>query len=290
MKRKRTGTVKSYDGTKIYYEVQGEGLPLIFCYGVVCNSKQWKFQTRHFKKKYQVIHFDYRGHNKSGRPKNSDNLTLAGCAQDLKAVMDKLEIKQAILLGHSMGVNVIFQFSALYPKRVLALVAICGTVGNPLKTMFNTDLSQAGFEFLKLTYLKFPDQFPTVWKKTIPSTVSRIITGILGFNYQLTERKEVKNYLDGVASQPAETFFHLLQDMSKFKGDKILKKVKAPTLIIAGERDLITPFKNSQALYRKIKSQAQFLRVPQGSHCSHMDLPELVNLRIEKFFHNQKLI
>lgn len=210
------GFVESYDKTSIYYEVEGSGQPLIFCYGVVCNHLQWKYQTKHFKKKYQIVHIDYRGHNRSGSPKKKEGLTIQGCAQDLHAVITKLRIKKAVLLGHSMGVNVIFQFAALYPEKVAGLVSICGTTLNPFKTMFNTDLSIAAFEFLKLTYLKFPQRFPKIWKKTIPSPMSRLLTGLLGFNYQLTKQQDVKNYLDGVARQPSETFFHFLQEMSQF--------------------------------------------------------------------------
>ena len=281
------GFVNSFDDTHIFYETQGEGIPLVFCYGVVCNTAQWKYQIKHFKKNYQIILFDYRGHNRSKSPKNPENLTIEGCAKDLKAVLDKLNISKAILLGHSMGVNVIFQFAALYPERVMGLVSICGTTFNPFKSMFNTDLSVAGFEFLKLTYLKFPDQFPKLWKKTIPSPLSRMLTGLLGFNYQLTKSQDVKNYLDGVAKQPAETFFYFLQEMSRYQGEEILKKIKAPTLIIGGKKDLITPIKNQYAMYRKLRPLAQFLKVPQGSHCAHMDMPELVNLRIEKFLRDQ---
>ena len=279
----KQGFVKSYDGTRIHYEVMGKGFPLIFCYGIVCSAQQWKFQTKYFRKKYKIIHFDYRGHNQSESPRHPERITIEGCARDLNAVMGELDIKKAVLIGHSIGVNVIFQFAALYPKKVSGLVAICGTVFNPLKTMFHSDIAIAGFELLKLAYIRFPKQFPKIWKKTIPSPVSNILTSLLGFNPQLTRQKEVKTYLSGVARQPTQTFFYLLQDMSRFDGDEILKKVKAPTLIVGGTRDFIIPIRNQYAIYRKIKKNAVFLRVQGGSHCSHIDMPELVNLGIEKF-------
>ena len=283
------GTVSSTDGTKIYYESIGSGKPLIFCYGVVCNKEQWKYQTNAFKKNYQIIHFDYRGHNLSKSPKKSSQLTIQGCAQDLAAVMKELNIDQAVLLGHSMGVNVILKFYDLFPQKVSALVSICGTIKNPFETMFHTNLSQAGFEFLKMMYLKFPKQFPTLWKKSITSHTSQFLTSILGFNVKLTHKKDIKNYLDGVSRQPVNTFFHFLQEMADFKGDKILKKISVPTLIIGGGNDLITPIQNQYHLYRRIP-HAQFLKVPQGSHCAHMDMPELVNLRIEKFLKEIKYV
>lgn len=280
-----SGHVQSYDKVKIAYESGGSGPPLIFCYGVVCHKNQWKYQTAHFIRKYQIVHFDYRGHNLSDTPRNPEHLTFVGCSNDLLAVMKKLKIEKAVLLGHSMGVNVILQFAALFPERVAGLISICGTVENPFKTMFNSDLSQVGFELLKLVYLTFPNKFPKMWKKTIPSTTSRLLTTLVGFNHHLTKKREIENYLQGVARQPTETFFHFMQEMSRFDGNTILKKVEAPALVIGGTKDLITPIKNQYAIYRKLKN-AEFLRVPQGSHCSHVDMPELVNLRIEKFLND----
>ncbi len=289
----KEGFVKSQDNTQIYYHMEGDrsatqDIPLIFCYGIVCSIYQWKYQLSHFSKNHLVVYFDYRGHNRSQTPKDPSHLTFKGCAEDLYAVMKKLHIKKAVLLGHSMGVNVIFQFAATYPERTAGLVAICGTLSNPFKTMFNTDFSLAGFEFLKIAYLKFPKQFPKIWKKTIPSPMSRLITGLLGFTPKFTKRRDVKIYLDGVAKQPPSTFLHFLQEMAHFDGDEILSKIKAPALIIGGAKDFIIPIQNQYAIYRKMKKQAQFLRVPQGSHCSHMDMPELVNLRIEKFLNQIK--
>jgi pimeloyl-ACP methyl ester carboxylesterase len=277
--------VQSYDKIKIAYEVNGFGKPLIFCYGVACHSDQWKYQTKHFGKKYQVIHIDYRGHNLSQSPRSPEQLTLAGCSGDLMAVIKKLKIERTVLIGHSMGVNVILQFAALWPKKIAGIVCICGTAQNPFKTMFNSDLSQLGFEILKFFYLKFPDRFPKIWKKTLPSAASRILAGLFGFNHQFTKKQDIKTYLEGVAKQPTETFFHFMQEMSQFDGDNILKKIKAPALVIGGTRDLITPIKNQYAIYRKLQN-AEFMRVPQGSHCAHVDQPELVNLRIEKFLND----
>lgn len=277
------GKVPSFDGTEIFYQTEGEGSPLVFCYGLVCDASQWHYQTEFFKKTHQVIHFDYRGHNLSSKPKKVENLTIKGCALDLNAVLKALHIEKVVLVGHSMGVNVITQFAALFPKKVSGLIAICGTVNDPFKTMFNTDFSKVGFEFLKLAYLKFPEQFPKIWKRTVPSPLSRLITGLFGFNVLHSKQEDIRAYLNGVSKQHPDTFFYLLQEMHDFKGEKILKKIKVPTLVIGGSQDLITPIRNQYAIYRQLKHHAQFLRVPRGSHCSHLDMPEFINLRMEKF-------
>src|SRR4051812_26983027 len=64
------GYVKSFDGTKLFYSTEGEGKPLVFCYGLVCSSLHWTYQIDHFAKTHQTVWFDYRGHQNSETPKS----------------------------------------------------------------------------------------------------------------------------------------------------------------------------------------------------------------------------
>src|SRR3954470_13068582 len=68
------GFVKSFDGTKLFYSIEGKGKPLVFCYGLVCSSLHWTYQIEHFQQDYKAIWFDYRGHQNSEVPKNLDSL------------------------------------------------------------------------------------------------------------------------------------------------------------------------------------------------------------------------
>src|SRR3954468_11943350 len=86
------GYIRSFDGTKLFYSVEGKGKPLVFCYGLVCSSLHWTYQVEHFRNNYQAIWFDYRGHQNSEIPKNLDSLTLGNIARDLGIVLDELNI------------------------------------------------------------------------------------------------------------------------------------------------------------------------------------------------------
>src|SRR6478672_11677975 len=83
------GFVKSFDGTKLFYSIEGKGKPLIFCYGLVCSSLHWTYQIEHFHRSHQAIWFDYRGHHNSEIPKNLSSLTIENTARDLGIVMDE---------------------------------------------------------------------------------------------------------------------------------------------------------------------------------------------------------
>src|SRR3954464_11259941 len=98
----RHGYFQSFDGTRIFYSIEGEGKPLVFCYGLVCSSLHWTYQIDHFSKNYKTVWFDYRGHQNSETPKNLNSLTLENMARDLGIILDELKIDDAVLLGHSM--------------------------------------------------------------------------------------------------------------------------------------------------------------------------------------------
>ncbi|MBI2026913.1 MAG: alpha/beta hydrolase [Deltaproteobacteria bacterium] len=156
--------INSYDGTEIHYTSEGSGPALVCSYGIICGSYHFKYQTSYFKNHYQVIHYDYRGHNKSQLPKNLEDLTIKGSAYDLKAVLDDLGIEKAILMGHSMGAAVNMEFYRLFPDRVKAMIILCGSVTNPLEIMFYTDITKALFELLKLGFLKYPETLNSLWQ------------------------------------------------------------------------------------------------------------------------------
>src|SRR5271156_931160 len=90
------GYVKSFDGTRLFYSVEGEGKPLVFCYGLVCSSLHWTYQIDHFRKNYQTIWFDYRGHQNSEIPKNLGSLTVENLARDLMTILNELQVENPV--------------------------------------------------------------------------------------------------------------------------------------------------------------------------------------------------
>src|SRR6185369_13827208 len=88
---KTTGTFKSFDGTRIYYEVRGHGKPIIMAYGIGCLINHWRHQIKTFSTDYQTIVFDYRAHHKSEIPESREQLTIDALAQDIHALASHLQ-------------------------------------------------------------------------------------------------------------------------------------------------------------------------------------------------------
>ena len=113
----------SADGISIAYEVRGEGEPaLVFVHGWCCDRSYWNKQLPHFAEKYKVVSIDLAGHGESGLDRKE--WTMGAFGEDVVAVINKLDLDQAVLIGHSMGGPVILEAARLMPKRVIGLVGV----------------------------------------------------------------------------------------------------------------------------------------------------------------------
>lgn len=91
----QTGQITSFDGTEIYYEVRGEGPPLVFLYGIGCLFNHWNYQVSFFSHNFQTIQIDYRSHQKSSIPEDHVNLNINSLAKDVLHVLNELDIQEA---------------------------------------------------------------------------------------------------------------------------------------------------------------------------------------------------
>jgi pimeloyl-ACP methyl ester carboxylesterase len=111
----------SPDGIPIAYEVHGHGEPaLVFVHGWSCDRTYWKAQVPAFSGRYQVVTVDLAGHGESGLGR--DAWTMPAFGGDVAAVVKKLGLRRAILIGHSMGGDVIVAAARQLPGRVAGLV------------------------------------------------------------------------------------------------------------------------------------------------------------------------
>lgn len=277
-----SGYYKSFDGTRLFYSVEGQGRPLIFCYGLVCSSLHWTYQIQHFNQRYQTVWFDYRGHQNSDTPKDLKTLTLSNMAADLGILLDELNIKDAVFLGHSMGVNVVLELYRQQPKRVAAMVLANGTAKRPLETLFGLNIIESAFQLLNRINQASPKIMKAFWRLQGTNPLTRALVTLGGFNPHLTAAEDIRTYVDQVAQLDPAIFLALIESYRKYDATSWLHNIAVPTLIIAGENDKITPILEQELLHQLIPgSQMSIIR--HGSHCPQMDLPELVNLRIAEF-------
>ena len=124
------GAYAKLDGHKVYYTDQGKGAPtLVLIHGWICNHKFWKEQIPALAKNHRVIAVDMIGHGQSDAPQVACTQELL--ARSVLAAMDQAGVKDAVLMGHSMGAAVARRIALEHPERVRAFISMDGALGQP---------------------------------------------------------------------------------------------------------------------------------------------------------------
>jgi pimeloyl-ACP methyl ester carboxylesterase len=283
MKEIEEGRVSSFDGTRIYYRAEGKGLPLVTCNGVLCSSGYWTYFRRFFRDRSRVVAWDYRGHGGSELPSRLSSIGIACYCRDLKAVLDRLEVDKAVLLGHSMGVQVILEFYRRHPERVLALLPVCGAAAHALRTFYGMPWT----ERLVPPLLRAGERHATavtrilrpLLRSPLPDPLARLGGAV---NWYLCPREIMEDYFRHMASLDFRMAARALLAMEDHVAEDVLETIQVPTLVIAGEDDRFTPLSVMERLWQGIPG-AEFLVIPRGTHTALVENPLLMNMRIELF-------
>jgi len=116
-------TILAQDGASIAYDVRGDGtITLVFIHGWCSNRTFWREQLDEMAKKYRVVAIDLPGHGESGR--NREEWSITSFAEDVKAVMEKLNQERVVLIGHSMGGLVALEAAHLLPENVIGVIGV----------------------------------------------------------------------------------------------------------------------------------------------------------------------
>lgn len=284
---KTTGTFKAIDGTPIYYEVRGQGEPMVFIYGIACLMNHWHHQVEFFSKTNKVILFDIRGHHKSTPVTDINNMKMEHLAFDLNSLMVHLGIKKAHMVGHSFGVPYLIKAYEQFPEIFMSATFINGFARNPLKKLFGVEFVEPLFKFLREQHRKSPDLWTALWRGMIDNPIAFQVAALAGgFNLRLTQFKDIEMYGRGVSRLELPLFFELFEQLLHFDGTDILPSIKCPTLILAGDKDMLTPSSYQTEMHQLI-SHSELMNIPYGSHCSQLDFPDFVNLKIAELINKK---
>ena len=153
-------TVVTKDGAEIYYKDWGTGQPVVFSHGWPLSSEAWAgqmvFLAQH---DYRVIAHDRRGHGRSSQPSSGNDMNTY--ADDLAAVIDHLDLKNAVLVGHSTGGGEVTRYVGRHGTKRVGKVVLIGAVP-PI--LLKSDTNPGGipievFDGLRASLLKDPSQF-----------------------------------------------------------------------------------------------------------------------------------
>jgi pimeloyl-ACP methyl ester carboxylesterase len=112
------------NGVRIHYEVRGLGMPMVWAHGLGGRWQEWGGLMEFFQDRYRVIGYDARGHGDSEKPAPAEAYSQDIMVEDMRLLMDALDVRKAIVGGHSMGANVALNFALRYPERCIALIPV----------------------------------------------------------------------------------------------------------------------------------------------------------------------
>jgi pimeloyl-ACP methyl ester carboxylesterase len=283
VKEAEEGHVPSFDGTRIYYRAEGKGFPLVACNGVLCSSGYWVYFRRFFRNRCKVVTWDYRGHGASELPTHLSRVSIVSYCSDLKSVLDRLEIEKAVLLGHSMGVQVILEFYRRHPDRVAALIPVCGTSAHALRTFYGMRRLELILPSVLRAGERHANAVARVLKPLLRTWVPDPLARLSGaINWYLCPREIMEDYFQHMASLDFRLVARALLAMEGHAAEDVLATIHVPTLLIAGENDRFTPLWVMEKMWQSIPD-AEFIVIPKGTHTALVENPLLMNLRIELF-------
>ena len=278
--------VTSHDGTDLYTYASGTGLPLVMCDGLGCDGFIWRYMKRFFAGRFRLVRWHHRGHGLSQIPKEQDALSVEDFVADLGAVLDSWRIDRAVLLSHSMGVQISLDFALRFPERVLGLVPICGSYGNPLDTFHDNTWALRAFPWIHRLVERFPNRVQRLWSGAADTSLAVELARFVEANRTLVQREDLESYLQHLTSMDVRVFFRVLRFLSQHSVEHRLNDIEHPALVVAGERDRFTPARLAQRM-ADLMPQAELLMIPGGSHVAPIEVPELIHLRLERFLENR---
>jgi pimeloyl-ACP methyl ester carboxylesterase len=236
-----------------------------------------------------VITWDYRGHGQSPPPPDPEGLTVARCARDLWLVADACGAARPVLIGHSMGCQVLLEATRLSPERPSALVPMLGVPGRALSTF----LGVAALEGPIKVALEFgatqPDLLHRLTKAAVSAPGLFDLARAAGLVHpKLCPREEFVPYLEHLGKLDLRSYLALARDLVTHDAADLLEGLRLPVLVVAGERDLFTPLRRSEEMARAIAG-ARLLVIPEGSHAALVEQPVLVGDGLEKFLRDHAL-
>jgi pimeloyl-ACP methyl ester carboxylesterase len=279
-----SGFTEGADGTRIHYSVVGQGGPaLVCCDGIGCDGFAWKYLVRDFAPRHRIVRWHYRGHGRSGIPADRSKTGFDDISSDLQAVLRATGTKEAIFLGHSMGVQVALEYHRRNPAQVLGLVLICGSHGLPLDTFHDSKALKTIFPAMLAAADKFPQALNLIWKFVAGGELAYQIATHLEVNGKLVNREDFKPYFTHLTAMDPRLFLGMLKHASEHTAFDHLPEIEVPSLVVAGTADTFTPYWLSEEMRDRIPG-AEMLTVPGGTHVAPIEHPELIALRLEKFF------
>lgn len=251
------------NGINLYYEVQGQGAPVLFLHGLGSSAQDWSPQFDALKAQYQCIAYDARGHGRSDKPPGP--YTARQHAADAAALLDHLGIRSAVVVGLSMGGIIAYQLAVDAPQCILGMVII-----NSLPTVVPSTFKER----------------MAIWQRLVLFRVMsmRRIGEVIGKRlFPEAEHAALReSFVERWAENDKRAYMDATRGLMGWNVIDRLPEIKIPTLILAADQDY-TPVAYKHEFARRMPD-AEVLVIENARHAMNFTHPDQVNAALETFF------
>lgn len=244
------------DSIQLYYEFKGQkrGDTIVFVNGLLTNTESWSQHIPFFEDDYRILLYDCRGQGRSDKPPGP--YLIKQHAKDLAALLNKLEIEKASFIGLSSGGAALLHLALDHPRLVKKLIVAdaYSLVDAILKAKIDAWVEAAKIS----SELRFLVATPYVWS-----------------NAFLEENQHLFKVFEEKAKDfPQDTAVNLIEGAKHQEINDRVCDIEAPTLIVVGEEDILTPVRYSREMHKKI-SGSKLEIIPKAGHASAIERADI---------------
>ena len=267
-------TLTTDDGTSLAFEDTGSGTPVVFVHEFAGDLRSWEPQVRYFARRYRCIAFNARGFPPSDVPGDTEAYSQDRARDDVRSVLDALDIERAHVVGLSMGGFATLHFGLACPERARSLVvAGVGYGAEPGQRERFRSEADATTEVLRT--------------RGMAAFAEAYSLGPTRVQLQNKDPRGWREFADMLAEHSAEGSAHTQQGVQKrrpsvFDLAGAMKELAVPTLIVTGDEDW--PCLVPSVFMKRTIPSAGLLVVPNTGHTINLEEPAAFNAAVADFF------
>lgn len=269
--------VVTSDGTEIAYTVvgaDGPRTPVAFLNGWTCPDAYWARTARAVVDAgHPALLLDARGHGESGLPRpprrlTDDDVSVNRIATDVVEVLRDAGVGPAVLAGHSMGVQALFEAWRVDPASVAGLVPCAGTFENPVPTFADQAWLDRLFPIAERLFGRLPlhlVRYPMAYAHRTPEVLTMRALRALRVANEVVEYADVAPHVRQFADLDLGVLWRMMCQMRRHSAADLLPGITVPVLVLAGRRDTFTPM-SVQRRMEELLPDVELVVFDQGGH------------------------